>query len=191
MQVKNLQARAGGASPGRLVRPPLDLDAFVRQHQVGTWRYLRYLGADAALAEELTQDALVRALEAGQANADARTAARWLRTTARHLWIDDRRRRLRHDRSRIRIDDLDAELVDSAWEATLRDDDGAGFREALGHCMAALPARSRQALELRYRDDAGRAGMARALDLSEAGVKQLLRRLRAGLRECIERRLGR
>ena len=57
--------------------------------------------------------------------------------------------------------------------------------------LAQLPERSRRALALRYgADPASREEMADALGVGVAGVKQLLRRLRIGLRECIERRMG-
>ena len=49
----------------------------MRRHQAGTWRYLRYLGADAGSAEELAQEALVRALDAGQAELEVTAAAGW------------------------------------------------------------------------------------------------------------------
>ena len=41
---------------------PLDAASLVRTHQAAVWRYLRYLGADEALADDLTQDTFLKLL---------------------------------------------------------------------------------------------------------------------------------
>ena len=56
--------------------------------------------------------------------------------------------------------------------------------------MAVTP-RVRRALELQYRDRATRAEIAEKLDLAVEGVKTMLRRARAALRDCVERKIAR
>ena len=41
-------------------QPELDLERLVREHQAELWRYLRYLGSDAARAEDLVQETFLR-----------------------------------------------------------------------------------------------------------------------------------
>ena len=56
---------------------------------------------------------------------------------------------------------------------------------------AHLAGKSGDALELQYRDRASRAEIGAKLELAVEGVKTLLRRGRAALRDCVERKLGR
>jgi RNA polymerase sigma-70 factor (ECF subfamily) len=62
---------------------------------------------------------------------------------------------------------------------------------ALTDCLeSAVTPRVREALALRYGDDASRERIAELLDMTADGVKTMLRRARAALRECIERKLN-
>lgn len=63
-------------------------------------------------------------------------------------------------------------------------------RQALAFCLGEVRGRARQALELRYVDDLKPAGMASRLEMNAGAVRVLLHRVRAGLRDCIERWLG-
>lgn len=160
----------------------MEASAFVRKHQVGLWRFLRSAGCDAALADELTQDALLVALRRDVAGREERTAAAFLRTTARNLWM---KRRHRDRRRAERLIDA-AELL---WQSDAAHDDGNQLLDALQRCVSELPERSRAALERSYRDGASRQEMATELNLTEHGVRNMMQRLRKALRECIERRI--
>jgi RNA polymerase sigma-70 factor (ECF subfamily) len=155
--------------------------AFVRRHQAAVWRFLRVLGCRGQQADAIAQDALVLALQRGVGGADDGDARAFLRQAARHLWLreqrDDRRRAARH-----------AAAAERAWQRDVGDGDGAGWLDALDRCLAELPPRSRAALDRTYRDGLGRAELAAELGIGEHGVRTLLQRLRAALRECIERR---
>lgn len=162
--------------------PPEDpISAFVGRHQTALWRFLRVLGCRGQAAEQIAQDALVLATQRGVHEADDAPAGAFLRQTAKLLWLReqraDRRRAERH-----------AEAVERWFGQQLEEDDGAGWLAALDQCLEALPPRSRLALERTYRDGLGRSELGIELDLGEHGVRTLLQRLRAGLRDCIERR---
>ena len=162
--------------------PPANADAlalFVRRHQTGLWRFLRLCGCRGQQAEEITQDALLVALRRGIPDDDG--AAAFLRQTARFLWLRTQRADLRRVRR-------EAEAAERLWQRELLTDDGAGWLDALDRCLAELPARSRHALERTYRDGIGRGELGAELGIGEHGVRSLLQRLRAALRECIERR---
>ncbi|MDO8348705.1 MAG: sigma-70 family RNA polymerase sigma factor [Planctomycetota bacterium] len=154
---------------------------FVQRHQAGVWRFLRLLGCGGQQAEEIAQDALVLALQRGVHRHDDDSAAAFLRQTAKFLWLReqraDRRRAERH-----------AAAAERLWQRELEVDAGEGWLQALDQCLESLPARSRLALERTYRDGLGRSDLGAELGIGEHGVRTLLQRLRAALRECIERR---
>lgn len=157
------------------------VDAFVACHQAPLWRFLRVLGCRGQQAEAIALDALVLAIQRGVHEGEDDAAGPFLRQTAKFLWLreqrSDRRRAERH-----------AEAAERLWQRELATDDGAGWLEALDRCLEALPLRSRLALERTYRDGLGRRELGAELGIGEHGVRTLLQRLRAGLRECIERR---
>ncbi len=158
-----------------------DVDAFVGRHQRMLWRFLRVLGCNGQRAEEIAQDSFVIALQRGVEEHPEPRAAAFLRQTARHLWLreqrTDRRRAAHH-----------AEAAERLWQRELADDDGAGWLLALDLCLQQLPERSQKALDRTYREGLGRAELGAELGIGEHGVRNLLQRLRATLRDCIERR---
>ena len=80
----------------------------------------------------------------------------------------------------------------AAWERYLGgDDDGERFRGALRACLQQLSPRQGEAMRLRYGDDLPVATVGQRMGIGAAGAETLLRRLRAVLRTCIERRLAR
>jgi RNA polymerase sigma-70 factor (ECF subfamily) len=166
------------------------LAALVRTHQAGIYRYVRYLGAPPAIAEDLCQEAFLVAVKGASRNAlgDVRSAGAWLRGVARNLFLA----RCRRQRANPVV--LDSRAVDRAedlWQTEfLRGGDGADYLEALRQCLAGLPPAQREWLQWHYRDGLSRAEMSRRTRLTEDGVKAALRRLRARLAECIGRRLG-
>ena len=93
-----------------------------------------------------------------------------------------------------RVDDLLQEVFVVALHK-LVDDRGAAAAasflrvDALRSCIDGLPERSRELLRRCYADDAGRHELGDEFGLAVDGVKTALRRLRAALRECIERRI--
>jgi len=160
-----------------------DLDGIVRRHQRNVWRFLRALGANAALAEELTQDTFLLAWKKRLVvRSEAETAA-WLLRTARFLWLRTARHRRRHEER----------LADTLLEWWLRQgavDAGDRWLEALRSCRQQLTARAAQALELFYADGLSRDAVAKALGMRPNGAKTLLQRTRELLRDCVERRLA-
>lgn len=163
-------------NPGTLGAGAADLRAAL-------WRYARVLGADAATADDLVQEAFVVALRRPDFDAGVRGAAFvFLRTTARHLWLKSLRRR---------TSEREVDEADRVWDARCGAGDGVGddYVAALRRCVAELPERSRSLLEATYGERRGRAASAAAFGLSEDGIKSALRRLRTALHDCITRRL--
>lgn len=63
-------------------------------------------------------------------------------------------------------------------------------REALRECLQEVEGRSRQALELRYAEGLKPARVAEQMSLSVGAARMLLTRVRAAIRDCVQRRLG-
>lgn len=81
--------------------------------------------------------------------------------------------------------------AESTWRSVfLRDGDGFDYLEALRRCLQDLPPKQRDVLDMRYRDEKSRGEMAQFLGMSEDGIKSLLRRIRATLANCVEKRLA-
>jgi len=173
-----------------------ELAALVKAHQAELFRYMRYLGADRAAAEDLVQETFLAAFrsdavpfrsDAVPETDDDRTLARWLRGVARNLFLQHCRR---SRRTPVTVDAAALEQAETTWRGVfLRGGDGFDTVEALRRCLEGLSADQRRALDLRYAERRSRADMALVLAMTENGVKSLLRRLRARLAECVERRL--
>lgn len=158
-----------------------DIDRIVRTHQSGLWRYLRLLGCDESLADDLTQETFVIVLRKEfEEHSDAATAS-YLRTTARFLFL----KAVKQRRTRMTAPMEVAELV---WQEEVRDDEGEELTAALRECLETLDDRQRELINLRYFKRAGRKDIAKALKLSVIGVKSLLRRVKASLKSCVEAR---
>lgn len=195
----NTSARHG---PGRLAaprtsiaatvhRPPatrmsVDLAALVEQRQAEVWRYLRYLGAQASEADDLTQETFLAVAGSHFVERSPRETAAYLRTTARHRFLSLRRKQSREVLS------PDLEAAESAWTQAVWNPaaDGETWDDqitALRDCVGRLEGRAREAVDLQYREKQSRDAIADRLGMKPDGVKTLLRRTRTLLRECIER----
>jgi RNA polymerase sigma-70 factor (ECF subfamily) len=64
------------------------------------------------------------------------------------------------------------------------------MRIALARCVDELEGRSREVLELFYRQNMGCPSIAAQMGMSHGAVRMLLSRVRGLLRQCIERRVG-
>lgn len=158
---------------------PDQVTRLVTEHQASVWRYLRFLGASSELADDLTQEAFLQLLRGPFTEQDGPATAAWLRTVARNLYVKSLRR--------PPFADADLDALEAAWSAYARDDAGTGTLEALRSCLERLDGRAREVIHLHYELRRSRPQIGTALGIGEDGVKSLLRRTRALLRDCIER----
>lgn len=164
------------------------LASIVQEHQVGIYRYLRYLGADMHLAQDLTQDVFLTILDRPETQENEQPSAGYLRGIARNLFLVHCRKN-----KNVLVADLEFALdrAEANWSNFfLRQGDGGDYAEALQKCLANLPPDKRRVLDLQYRQNQSRAQIAAACGLTEDGVKSLLRRVRQELANCVSRRLG-
>ncbi|MFN3192885.1 MAG: RNA polymerase sigma factor [Aureliella sp.] len=162
---------------------PLNVAEIVAKHQVTVWRYLRALGAEPALADDLTQDTFVEILRRPfKQFSDAATAS-YLRRVAHNLFISRRRRD-----GRMTVTEH-VDKFESAWMRWAGFDSGNAAIDALTECFKRLTERAQLALRLRFAGESSRGTIATELGISEHGAKNLMQRAKSQLRECVERKL--
>ncbi|MHC4840494.1 MAG: RNA polymerase sigma factor [Planctomycetota bacterium] len=158
-----------------------DKEALIREHHIGVWRYLRFLGSDRSSADDLTQETFLVFLKK-PFNFQGRAAtASYLRNIARLL-------RLEAVKSTRKVKQINE--ADAVFEQEVGDDDGQAYLEALQHCLNQLTERARSGLQLQFKDRLALTEIAERIKMKPNGVKTLLQRARASLRACIERRVS-
>ena len=157
-----------------------DLESLWRAHGVDLQRFLRMLGASHAEAEDCAQEAFLQALRTPP---EPGNTAAWLRTVAKNVFLKS----LRKTRKVVAVD---MATIDQDWAEVAGDDGAQAKVDALKQCISLLNDRERRALHLRYTMNASRETMAEDLGLADGGVKNLLERTKAKLKECVQRRTG-
>lgn len=143
------------------------------------------LGCDPATADDLTQETFLKVLKRDEfiELSDAATAS-YLRRTAHNLMISMLRRS-----GKVKATDSMATL-DESWNRWAGADlTGDVSVDALRECLQRLTERARQALRLRYGDEASRASIGEALGITEHGARNLMQRAKQQLRECVQLKL--
>src|SRR4051812_41261943 len=194
-----LSASAGGVStslptrrstywemnpPGQPQAIGFDPAGLIETYQAGVWRYLRAMGCQASLADDLTQDTFVAILQRPFNDVSPAATNAYLRKTALNLLISHQRRA-----GRVRTVE-DVEQLDQEWTRWMGDDDGEAVLAHLRDCFALLTDRARLALEMRFRSEHSRLEIATALDITEHGAKNLMQRAKQQLRECVDRKIA-
>jgi RNA polymerase sigma-70 factor (ECF subfamily) len=109
----------------------------------------------------------------------------WALGIARHKIADHFRRKRRHPVM------MDEGLLDSVAAAfSQQPDSWTAQGQALEHCMNRVKGDAKRLLELRYQEGRTPEDIARALGRTAVAIRVSLHRVRAALRECVERRLG-
>lgn len=157
---------------------PTDLESLWRDHGVDLQRFLRVLGASRAEAEDCAQEAFLQAIRTPP---EAGNTAAWLRTVAKNVFLKS----LRKTRKVVAVD---MQTIEQNWAEVAGDDGAQSKVDALKQCIALLNDKERRALHLRYTMNASRDAMAEDLGLSDGGIKNLLERVKAKLKECVEKR---
>jgi RNA polymerase sigma-70 factor, ECF subfamily len=168
-------------------RDPSVLDRLIEQYQQRLYRYLLFLTADRALAEDLFQETWIRVLERGyQYNAKCRFES-WLFTIARNLVIDVSRRK--KIASLEDLGDPDSsqpyeppdERSTSALQMLVKREN----QQAVQLSLAKLPAYYREVLLLRFHEELPLEEIATVLATPISTVKSRLYRGLAALKSAI------
>jgi RNA polymerase sigma-70 factor (ECF subfamily) len=159
-------------------------EELIRTHQSGVWRYLRMLGCDASLADDLTQEAFLKVLRRDNftQHSDSATAA-YLRRTAHNLLVSLRRKG-GSKRTTFTSDPLDE--IWNRWAG--QDVSGNLAIDLLRECMQSLTDRAQLALRLRFGEEASRAEIAETLEITEHGARNLMQRAKQQLKDCVQQK---
>jgi RNA polymerase sigma-70 factor (ECF subfamily) len=155
----------------------------IANYQQGVWRYLRTLGCEPALADDLTQETFLAVLQKPFQDYNPAATAAYLRRVGYNLFISYQRRSGKVT-SVDNIEQLEQHFVQFAGE-----DQGEAALEALRECLTKLTDRAKWSLEMRFRENLSRTEIAEKLEISEHGAKNLMQRAKQQLRECVERKL--
>lgn len=159
-----------------------ELATLVDAHQSDVWRYLRYLGAESADADDLTQETFLALSRSNFQQRSRQQTATYLRQVARNQLLMLRRFQGRE------IDTVQLEAAEQVWAETVPEAGMSSLLATLADCLKTLDGRAREAIHLCYREDLSRSAMAAALSMKPEGIKTLLRRTRDALRDCISRK---
>ena len=165
-------------------------EQLVRRHSDRVYAVARRLGLPSAAAEEVTQEAFLRAWRGvASFRGDARFFT-WLYRIA----VNEARRRLERETARTLVRSLDDDVAVEPRD--VREEPYARvahteLRQALAAAVLALPHKYRAPLILRDVEGLSTADAAAVLGLGEAALKSRLHRARAAVRGAIEDRLGR
>jgi len=164
-------------------------ETLVRRHRTALWNFLlRHVG-DRARAEDLLQDALLRAVKASAGWEDRAKVTTWLFTIARNVATDELRRAV-HRRAEPLDgrDDGKAGPIDRAASDDPPPDaaaEGALLRPRLEAALAALPVEQREVFVLREHGGLGFREIAEVTGVPENTVKSRMRYALEGLRRTL------
>jgi RNA polymerase sigma factor (sigma-70 family) len=186
------QRAAGGPAPAvaaariePTVTQPFDA---IEEHVGSVFRFALRLAGRPDLAEDLTQETLLRGWRNRHKLRDQRAARVWLLRIAANLWTD----RLRS--SHLQPTVLDTEPPCPRPLPTVMNDERENVRLALAE-MDTLPPRQRQVLYLATCENMSNADVAAILDISESAVKSNLslarKEMRRRLKDVYEATCGR
>lgn len=156
---------------------------FIEKHQTGVWRFLRAIGCDGSLADDLTQETFLSVLRRPIEIVNDAASASYLRRVAYHLLITSKRRSART------VVTSSVEIFEKDWMRWAGEDSGETAIDALSDCFDRLTDRAQLALRMRFSEQATREEIAIELGITEHGAKNLMQRAKGLLRECVEAKL--
>jgi len=142
---------------------------------------------NAALAEEATQEAFIRAYRRLWLLGDGAKFSGWINTITRRIAINFG---LRHRRELNKRERWALEFSHDSGENAAAETDPLHTPETLRQTLAELPSTHRECLVLFYLEGKSSEETAAALGISEATLRVRLHRARAATRERLEEKLG-
>ena len=172
------QAKPDGATAERF-------RAVMLPHLDAAYGFARWLTRDPVVAQDVAQEAMLRALRYFHAFRGGEPKP-WLLRIVRNTWTDMRTRSGANDRPLEEIEGRAADGLDPEQSALAHD-----RRRHVAAALAALPAEAREILVLREIEDCSYKHIAAVLDLPIGTVMSRLARAREKLAVELRGRLGR
>jgi RNA polymerase sigma-70 factor (ECF subfamily) len=160
-----------------------------REHEKMLFAYVLGLVRDPVLAQDIVQEAFLKAFEKLSSLRETESFPAWIRTIARHAACDQRAANARE----IPTDPEVVRGMEDMFVAFDRPETGDSWDDRLHEvkrCFERLPEPLREVCRLHYFEDKKARTIAQRLGINAATVWKRLERARDGLRKCVERRLG-
>lgn len=161
----------------------LAFESLVDRHQQWLVRLLTHLLGNQSDAEDVAQDAFVRAFLAIDSCGDGARFRGWLRVIARRLAFNHRR----EARTRARYEELSGGATAIDGEALPQQFEG---RDLLKQVLVELPYPYREIMVLRFVEELQLKDIAELLEIGESAAKMRLMRARAEFQRIFEKRGG-
>ncbi|MCA8911036.1 MAG: sigma-70 family RNA polymerase sigma factor [Planctomycetes bacterium] len=159
-------------------------ERIVHAHQRGVWRYLRFIGCSRVEADDLTQETFLAAWKSDFEEINDAATAAYLRTVAKSRFLMMLRAKGRRPSETEFVD------VDADWVQLVEHDDGWDERaDALEDCLQIVQGKAREVIDLNYRVGLRYAEIGERMGMKPEGVRTLMKRVIAKLRECMQRKL--
>jgi RNA polymerase sigma-70 factor (ECF subfamily) len=172
-----------GEAAKRGLSGQLAFEVLVDRHQQWLVRLLTHLLGNQSDAEDVAQDAFVRAFLAIETCTDGARFRGWLRVIARRLAFNHRR----EARTRARYEEQSGGATAVDGEVLPRQLAG---RELLKQVLAELPYPYREIMVLRFVEELPLKDIADVLEIGESAAKMRLTRARAEFQRIYEQRGG-
>lgn len=163
-----------------------EFERILRETQSSVRAYIAGLGVPPDDVDDVAQEVYLEFHKGGSTVPEGVEPLRWLKGVARNLCMSRFRRARRREERRLEALAAILDRAPADPPAAERPD----LPEALERCLGLLPPASRRAVDLRYAHSLTSAAVGRRLGLSPGAVRILLFRIRAALRDCLNRRLA-
>lgn len=160
-------------------------DELYVEHQRAIYKHIFALLPDPAHAEEVFQNTCLAVLRKADQFKQGTNFLHWAAQIARYETYNYRRR-LQADK--LRFSESTMETIAELQLAS--SDQSQTRRDALRHCVSQLKDDDRELIVQRYREGTTADALAEQLGRTAHSVRKSIRRVRAALRECIERTLA-
>ena len=164
-----------------------EFSGLVRESQAGLRTFIRMQGIEADAVDDIAQETYITAFERiGKFARDTYFLA-WVKRIAINIISNERRKQA--GRSRI----MNTVIVNSLAIETAPDKDTVSLdemRNALRDCIKELPPKSRDMIGRRYSGGQNSTNLAEYFDMSSVAVRKALMKIRNGLQNCIEGKVG-
>lgn len=147
--------------------------------------YIAGLGVSIDMVDDIAQDVFIQYYRTYTKKPDDVDVFPWLKGIAKNIsynYFRSEKRRTQHHQAAAEILDKTAPFSDKLEEGELS--------QALHDCVGGLPPKNKKMVFLRYEQGFNSQKISEELTMSGEAIRMALMRIRAVLKECIEKKVG-
>lgn len=165
-----------------------DFPKVVAEHHASLRAYVRSLGVAAHWVDDIAQEVFLLAYQKREQFIEGKEVSLWLRGLARRLVANELRKKARQ--TRLMHEAITSLLLDFGGPEPTCPLEDRELTDALRNCLSVLPESNREILRRRYEADETSRQIGDALGRSAGMIRQVLQKLRSGLKNCLTSKLG-